>query len=109
VCCGFLSPLKIQRLGWVLNPQTLVPVASTLTTTPPRRQANDIMVNNEKLIIKIWTEVMDVLSWNFSREAEKSREALSQNGQSAGRDLYLGPLEYEACHEFGGFGTCGRC
>jgi hypothetical protein len=37
VCCGFLSPLKIHRLGWVLNPQPLCPVASTLTTTPPRR------------------------------------------------------------------------
>jgi hypothetical protein len=37
VCCGFLSPLKIHRLGRVLNPQLLGPVASTLTTTPPRR------------------------------------------------------------------------
>jgi hypothetical protein len=37
VCCGFLSSLKIHRLGPVLNPQTLGPVASTLTTTPPRR------------------------------------------------------------------------
>jgi hypothetical protein len=33
----FLSPLKIHRLGRVLNPQPLGPVASTLTTTPPRR------------------------------------------------------------------------
>jgi hypothetical protein len=37
VCCGFLSPLKIHRLGRVLKPQPLGPVASTLTTTPPRR------------------------------------------------------------------------
>jgi hypothetical protein len=37
VCCGFLSPLKIHCLGRVLNPQPLGPVASTLTTTPPRR------------------------------------------------------------------------
>jgi hypothetical protein len=36
VCCGFLSPLKIHRLGRVLNRQPLGPVASTLTTTPPR-------------------------------------------------------------------------
>jgi hypothetical protein len=36
VCCGFLSPLKIHRLGRGLNPQPLGPVASTLTTTPPR-------------------------------------------------------------------------
>jgi hypothetical protein len=38
VCCGFLSPLKIHRLGRVLNPQPLGPVASTLTTTPSRRR-----------------------------------------------------------------------
>jgi hypothetical protein len=37
VCCGFLSPLKMYPLGRVLNPQTLGPVASTLTTSPPRR------------------------------------------------------------------------
>jgi hypothetical protein len=37
VCCGFLSPLKIHRLDRVLDPQLLGPVASTLTTTPPRR------------------------------------------------------------------------
>jgi hypothetical protein len=37
VCCGFLSPLKIHPLGRVLNPKTLGPVASTLTTSPPRR------------------------------------------------------------------------
>jgi hypothetical protein len=36
VCCGFLSSLKIHCLGRVLNPQPLGPVASTLTTTPPR-------------------------------------------------------------------------
>jgi hypothetical protein len=39
VCCGFLSPLKIHRLGRVLNPQTLGPMASTLTTTPPMRHS----------------------------------------------------------------------
>jgi hypothetical protein len=38
VFCGFLSPLKIHRLSLVLNPQPLGPVASTLTSTPPRRQ-----------------------------------------------------------------------
>jgi hypothetical protein len=37
VSCGFLSPLKIHSLGRVLNPQTLDPVACTLTTTLPRR------------------------------------------------------------------------
>jgi hypothetical protein len=39
VCCGFLSPLKIRLLGRVMNPQHLGPVASTLTTTPPRRHS----------------------------------------------------------------------
>jgi hypothetical protein len=37
VCCGFLSSLKIHRFGRVLNPQSFGLVASTLTTTPPRR------------------------------------------------------------------------
>jgi hypothetical protein len=37
VCCGFLSPLK-NPFPWPgSNPQPLGPVASTLTTTPPRR------------------------------------------------------------------------
>jgi hypothetical protein len=33
--------LKIHRLGWVLNPQPLGPVASTLTTTQARRLRMD--------------------------------------------------------------------
>jgi hypothetical protein len=37
VCCGFLSPLEVHCLGRT-NPQPLGPVASTLTTTPPRLQ-----------------------------------------------------------------------
>jgi hypothetical protein len=37
--------LKIHRLGRVLNPQTLGPVASTLTITPPRRPP---------VIISVW-------------------------------------------------------
>jgi hypothetical protein len=37
VFCVFLSPLKIHHLGRVLNLQPLGPVASTLTTTPPRK------------------------------------------------------------------------
>jgi hypothetical protein len=34
----FLSPLKIHRLGRVLNPRPLGPVVSTLANTPPRGQ-----------------------------------------------------------------------
>jgi hypothetical protein len=35
-CYGFLSPIKIHRPRPGLNPRTLGPVASTLTTRPPR-------------------------------------------------------------------------
>jgi hypothetical protein len=48
VYCGILSPLKIHRLGRVLNKQPLGPVASTLTTTPPRRQ--NAIIN----LLKTW-------------------------------------------------------
>jgi hypothetical protein len=40
MCCGFLSLLKIHRLVRVLNLQPLGPVASTVTTIPPRRQVS---------------------------------------------------------------------
>jgi hypothetical protein len=33
--CGFLWPLKIHRMGQVLNLQTLSPMESTITITPP--------------------------------------------------------------------------
>jgi hypothetical protein len=46
VCCGFLSPLKGHRLGRVLNRQPLGPVASTLTTTPPKRLTSDGRTGN---------------------------------------------------------------
>jgi hypothetical protein len=62
VCCGFASPLKIHRLGWVLNPQPLGPVASTLTTTPPRRPASFF----ERLIDfkDVWTFCrLNLTSW----------------------------------------------
>jgi hypothetical protein len=36
LCYGFLSPLKIHWPRPGLNPRTLGPVASTLTTSPPR-------------------------------------------------------------------------
>jgi hypothetical protein len=35
-CSGILSPIKIHRPRSGSNPQTLGPVASTLTTSPPR-------------------------------------------------------------------------
>jgi hypothetical protein len=36
-CYGFLSSLKIDRLRLGMNPRTLAPMASTITTRPPRR------------------------------------------------------------------------
>jgi hypothetical protein len=54
VCCGFLSPLKIHRLGRVFNPQPLGPVASTLTTTPPRQHFtfSNAELNDKELKMK---------------------------------------------------------
>jgi hypothetical protein len=37
VCCGFLSPVEIYHLSRVRTRNLWGPVASTLTTTPPRR------------------------------------------------------------------------
>jgi hypothetical protein len=37
-CSGYLSPLKIHRLGRDLNPQTLGSMASTLTIALPMGQ-----------------------------------------------------------------------
>jgi hypothetical protein len=49
VRCGFLSPLKIHRLGRVLNPQPLGPVASTLTTTAPMRHPEQVTNRNRSV------------------------------------------------------------
>jgi hypothetical protein len=48
VCCGYLSPIKIHRFGRVLNPQPLGAVASTLTTTPPRRLLMEVVVQRNQ-------------------------------------------------------------
>jgi hypothetical protein len=37
LCYRLPSPLKIYHLGWVTSPQTLGPVASTVTIAPLRR------------------------------------------------------------------------
>jgi hypothetical protein len=47
-----LSPLKIHRLRAGLNPRTLGPMQSTITTRPPR--ATDLVVEAEMLVI--WEE-----------------------------------------------------
>jgi hypothetical protein len=61
LCYGFLSPLKIHRLRPGSNPRTLGPVASTLTTSPPRVlyvciYANSIMYQRQELssLIPYW-------------------------------------------------------
>jgi hypothetical protein len=45
-CYGFLSPLKIHQPRPELNPQTLGPVASTLTTSPPRATLSVVLYLN---------------------------------------------------------------
>jgi hypothetical protein len=45
-CSGFLSPLKIHRPGSGSNPRTLGPVASTLTTSPPRATVRYLVFYN---------------------------------------------------------------
>jgi hypothetical protein len=45
VVLGFLSPLKIHRPRSGSNPRTLGPVASTLTTSPPRYSLTIVYLN----------------------------------------------------------------
>jgi hypothetical protein len=55
-CYGFLSPLKIHRPRPGLNPRTLAPVVSTLTTRPPR--AFTLLLKHE-LSVSIATRLRD--------------------------------------------------
>jgi hypothetical protein len=52
----FLSPLKIHQPRSGLNPRTLGPVASTLTTSPPRSTLSDLIQYkiNSSTITKIF-------------------------------------------------------
>jgi hypothetical protein len=82
VCCGFLSPLKIHRLGRVLSPQ-----ASTLTTIPPRRPKfiplvlnitlhirSLIYIQNTQIFINISRNPWDALTEpNFKRCIEMNK------------------------------------
>jgi hypothetical protein len=61
VCCRFLSPLKIHGLGRFLNLQPLGPVASTLTTTPPRRPIDHKHVS--KLYMFIVCQCLVIFRW----------------------------------------------
>jgi hypothetical protein len=52
VCCGFLSPLTIHRLGRVW---TLGPIASTIIITPPRRLNKMIVQAYYKSVLRAST------------------------------------------------------
>jgi hypothetical protein len=47
---GFLSPLKIHRPQLGLNPLTSDPMASTITTRPPRTTGNHGYLRNPRLL-----------------------------------------------------------
>jgi hypothetical protein len=55
VCCGFLSPLKIHRFGWVLNPQPFGSSGqhtnhyTTKATLLSFKKANDVSVEKAEL------------------------------------------------------------
>jgi hypothetical protein len=68
VCCGFLSPLKFHLLGRVLNPQPLGPMASTLTTTPPRRLSIKL-----KVIIRDMVTLYDTHTVYISLSRKKAK------------------------------------
>jgi hypothetical protein len=72
VCCGFLSPLKIHRLGRVLNPQPLGPVASTLTTTAPRR----LEKHNTSIMVAVYETPCTIPPRNSNRN--RSMEVKTQ-------------------------------
>jgi hypothetical protein len=50
LCYGFLSPLNIHRPRPGLNPRTLGPVASTLTTSPPRATVFSLRCNKQRIL-----------------------------------------------------------
>jgi hypothetical protein len=70
VCCGFLSPLKIHRLSRVLNPQPLVPVASTLTTTPPRRHTR-LLIGCFNEALSTGNHVTQIIEWLWLLKCEE--------------------------------------
>jgi hypothetical protein len=48
-CYGFLSPLKIDCPQLSLNPKTLGPLASTITTRPPRLTGKRITMDVKEI------------------------------------------------------------
>jgi hypothetical protein len=53
-CYGYLSPLKIHRPRPDLNPRTSNPIASTITTRPPRPTLAPLPVSYECMSVRLW-------------------------------------------------------
>jgi hypothetical protein len=67
-----ISLKKIHRLGRVLNPQHLGPVASTVTTTPPRRLEHDVQNNVFQGYDKVYGDVKVKLHAMLTVEQDES-------------------------------------
>jgi hypothetical protein len=57
-CYGYLSPLKIHRPRPGLNPRTSSPIASTITTRPPRPTLAPLPVSYECMSVRLWYSVL---------------------------------------------------
>jgi hypothetical protein len=86
MCCGFLSPLKIHRLGQVLNPQPWGPVASTLTTmwdfkfSRRRVWCSELSSGLYCRVNRLSTDVSEVrTASNYSTEATNDRIQSEKN------------------------------
>jgi hypothetical protein len=60
-CYGFLSPLKIHRHRPGLNPRTFGPMATTMTTRPPKTAFNIILQFGRK----VWREEATLKTYEF--------------------------------------------
>jgi hypothetical protein len=71
-CSGFLSPLKIHRPRSGLNQRNLGPVASTLTTSPPRTTLEEMVPScwrSKKVDIEadVFSELLVSMQYNTRR------------------------------------------
>jgi hypothetical protein len=73
-CYGFLSPLKIHRPRPGINPRTLGPMASTITTRPPTVTPNMLKSSNrslKRLTSGVWNTIVchfDNGKWQSSKQ-----------------------------------------
>jgi hypothetical protein len=75
----FLSPLKVSSPCPGLNPQTLSPVASTVTTTPPRRLSMELQSKVSE-IVSVYTIRADVICGQ-SNNKKKSKGGVLREAQ----------------------------